>query len=143
METAFVRNLILGSISIAAPSRSDCPLRYLATQESAPSQHLSFCERTQRRVITSAPGSNLTFAAFRIDKAKDIVRSDIEGEMRSFLEAVLNAYEIHGVDELALTKISDFLRVRYGGTNGAKQMLGGIPQIKQAFTEIQTYLYAE
>ena len=78
----------------------------------------------------------------RVSKAKDVGLFEIEGEMRSFLEAVLNAYEIHGVDELALSKISDFLRVRYGGTNGAKHVLGGIPQIKQAFTEIQTHLYA-
>ncbi|SEW32914.1 type I restriction enzyme, R subunit [Cognatiyoonia koreensis] len=79
----------------------------------------------------------------RVSKAKDVGLSEIEGEMRSFLEAVLNAYEIHGVDELALTKITDFLRVRYGGTNGAKHALGGIPQIKQAFTEIQAHLYAD
>jgi len=79
----------------------------------------------------------------RVNKAKDVGLSNIEGEMRSFLEAVLNAYEIHGVDELALTKIADFLRVRYGGTNGAKHLLGGLPQIKQAFAEIQTHLYAD
>ena len=62
--------------------------------------------------------------------------------MRAFLEAVLAAYEVHGVDELALSKISDFLRVRYGGTNGAKNALGAIPEIKQAFMDIQTHLYA-
>ena len=63
--------------------------------------------------------------------------------MRAFLGAVLGAYEIHGVDELALTKIGDFLRVRYGGTNGAKEALGEIPKIKRAFTDIQSFLYAK
>ena len=62
--------------------------------------------------------------------------------MRSFLESVLSAYEIHGVNELALTKIGDFLRIKYGGTNGAKQKLGNIPDIRRAFMEIQTHLYA-
>jgi type I restriction enzyme R subunit len=62
--------------------------------------------------------------------------------MRSFLEAVLGAYEVHGVDELALSKIGDFLRVRYGGINGARQILGEIPKIKKAFTDIQAHLYA-
>lgn len=56
--------------------------------------------------------------------------------MRAFLEAVLGAYEIHGVDELALSKIGDFLRGNYGG----KRVLGEIPAIKFAFTEIQTHL---
>ena len=68
---------------------------------------------------------------------------DVEGEMRAFLEAVLGAYEVHGVEELALSKIGDFLRVRYGGTNGAKRALGEIPKIMQAFTDIQAHLYGE
>ncbi len=78
----------------------------------------------------------------RAGAARDIGLAGVEGEMRSFLEAVLAAYEIHGVDELALPKISDFLRVRYGGTNGAKNALGAIPDIKRAFMDIQTYIYA-
>ena len=78
----------------------------------------------------------------RADSARQDGLPDFEGEMRSFLEAVLTAYEIHGVDELALSKIGDFLKVKYGGTNGAKQVLGEIPQIKQAFMDIQAHLYA-
>ncbi|MGO4916547.1 EcoAI/FtnUII family type I restriction enzme subunit R [Pseudogemmobacter sp. W21_MBD1_M6] len=78
----------------------------------------------------------------RANAARDVGLSGIEGEMRSFLEAVLAAYEIHGVDELALSKITDFLRVRYGGTNGAKNALGAISGIKRAFMDIQTHIYA-
>lgn len=77
----------------------------------------------------------------RADRARDRGLAGIEGEMRNFLEAVLTAYEIHGVDELALSKIGDFLRVRYGGTNGAKRKLGAIPEIKRAFTDIQAHIY--
>ncbi|MDO7625136.1 MAG: hypothetical protein MUQ59_02565, partial [Loktanella sp.] len=62
--------------------------------------------------------------------------------MRVFLDAVLGAYEVHGVDELALSKIGDFLKVKYGGTNGAKRVLGEIPTIKRAFMDIQAHLYA-
>jgi type I restriction enzyme R subunit len=79
----------------------------------------------------------------RADLARSMGLSGFEGEMRSFLESVLSAYEIHGVDELALSKIGDFLKVKYGGTNGAKQKLGAIPEIKRAFMEIQAYLYAQ
>lgn len=78
----------------------------------------------------------------RASAARDVGLTGIEGEMRSFLEAVLAAYEIHGVDELALSKISDFLRVRYGGTNGAKNALGAIPEIRRAFMDIQAHIYA-
>lgn len=78
----------------------------------------------------------------RAEAARSTGLPDFEGEMRSFLEAVLTAYEIHGVDELALSKIGDFLKVRYGGTNGAKRKLGAIPDIKQAFMDIQAHLYA-
>ncbi|AGI69030.1 hypothetical protein OAN307_c35530 [Octadecabacter antarcticus 307] len=77
----------------------------------------------------------------RADIARDVGLAEIDGEMRSFLEAVLAAYERHGVDELALSKIGDFLRVKYGGTNGAKRVLGEIPTIKKAFTDIQMHLY--
>lgn len=67
--------------------------------------------------------------------------TEAEGEMRAFLEAVLAAYEIHGVKDLALSKIGDVLKVKYGGTNGAKRVLGEIPIIKQAIMDIQTHLY--
>jgi type I restriction enzyme R subunit len=77
----------------------------------------------------------------RAEKARNAGLKEVDGEMRSFLEAVLAAYEVHGVDELALSKIGDFLKVKYGGTNGAKRVLGGIPAIRQAFVDIQTHLY--
>ena len=44
----------------------------------------------------------------RANKARTTGLVEADGEMRSFLEAVLAAYEIHGVDELALSKIGDF-----------------------------------
>ncbi len=78
----------------------------------------------------------------RAEAARNQGLASFEGEMRAFLEAVLAAYEIHGVDELAMTKIGDFLKVKYGGTNGAKRVLGEIPTIRQAFMDIQAHLYA-
>lgn len=62
-------------------------------------------------------------------------------EMRGFLDYVLGAYERHGVDELASRKIADFLRIRYGGTNDAKRLLGPVPAIREAFIAIQAHLY--
>lgn len=67
--------------------------------------------------------------------------SGYEKEMRGFLEYVLHAYEVHGVDELSPRKISDFLRIRYGGTNDAKVKLGPVKDIRGAFVDIQRYLF--
>jgi hypothetical protein len=64
-----------------------------------------------------------------------------EREMRGFLDYVLEAYEKHGADELASRKIADFLRIRYGGTNDAKRLLGPVPAIREAFIAIQAHLY--
>lgn len=79
----------------------------------------------------------------RASNARASGLSGTVGEMRWFLEAVLTAYEVHGVDELALSKVGGLLKVRYGGTNGAKQKLGEIAAIKKAFMDIQTHLYAQ
>lgn len=64
-----------------------------------------------------------------------------EREMRHFLDFVLDGYQRHGVDELASRKIADLLRIRYGGTNDAKRMLGPVSGIREAFIAIQGHLY--
>ncbi len=64
-----------------------------------------------------------------------------EFEMRQFLDYVLQAYEVHGVEELSLRKIRDFLRIRYGGTNDAKAALGSVAEIRKAFIDIQGHLF--
>ena len=77
----------------------------------------------------------------RAGTAKTTGLDGYQREMRSFLEYVLEAYERHGVDELASRKIADFLRIRYGGTNDAKRVLGTVPAIRDAFIAIQAHLY--
>jgi len=80
----------------------------------------------------------------RKDRADSVKATGLGGyqrEMRSFLEYVLEAYERHGVDELASRKIADFLRIRYGGINDAKHALGPVPAIREAFVSIQAHLY--
>ncbi len=79
--------------------------------------------------------------AQRVGAAKSNGLDGYQREMRSFLEYVLEAYERHGVDELSSRKIADFLRIRYGGTNDAKRVLGPVPEIRQAFIAIQAHLY--
>lgn len=78
----------------------------------------------------------------RAGAARESGMSGYEEEMRAFLDYVLQAYETHGIDELAPRKIADFLRIRYGGTNDAKRRLGDVATIRQAFIGIQRHLFS-
>ncbi len=77
----------------------------------------------------------------RADAARSTGLRGYEAEMRQFLDYVLQAYEVRGVEELSVRKIGDFLRIRYGGTGDAKAALGPMPDIRQAFVEIQRHLF--
>jgi type I restriction enzyme R subunit len=65
-----------------------------------------------------------------------------EGEMRSFLTGVLQAYAAHGERELSLLKLATFLIARYGTIADAKSRLGDTAAIRSAFIDIQRDLYA-
>lgn len=77
----------------------------------------------------------------RVRAARATGLEGCEREMRSFLDFVLGAYERNGIGELAPTKVGDFLRIRYGGINDAKRMLGSVDHIRAAFTGIQAHLF--
>ncbi|KRG86702.1 restriction endonuclease subunit R [Stenotrophomonas daejeonensis] len=77
----------------------------------------------------------------RVRAARDTGLEGCEREMRSFLDFVLGAYERNGIAELAPGKVGDFLRIRYGGINDAKRMLGTVEQIRSAFVGIQAHLF--
>ncbi|MGH8127032.1 MAG: type I restriction-modification enzyme R subunit C-terminal domain-containing protein, partial [Gammaproteobacteria bacterium] len=79
--------------------------------------------------------------AKRVETARATGLGGYEREMRSFLDYVLDAYKRHGIGELAPNKLPDFLRIRYGGTNDAKRMLGSVPEIRQAFVDVQGHLF--
>jgi type I restriction enzyme R subunit len=78
----------------------------------------------------------------RVEGAKATGLDGYEAEMREFLSYILQAYELQGIDELAPHRISDFLQIRYGGTNDAKRVLGSIPEIRGAFIDIQKHLFS-
>ena len=77
----------------------------------------------------------------RAESARGSGLAGYEPQMREFLGHVLSAYERHGVDELAPSKLGDLLRIRYGGTNDAKRVLGPVVDIRNAFIAIQAHLY--
>ncbi|WIW96186.1 hypothetical protein QQX03_03515 [Altererythrobacter rubellus] len=63
--------------------------------------------------------------------------------MQAFLAYILQAYEMQGIRELAPSRISDFLQIRYGGTNDAKRKLGSVGVIRGAFLDIQKHLFQQ
>ena len=77
----------------------------------------------------------------RADAARATGFSGYEAEMREFLNYVLGAYEAQGINELAPSRLPDFLRIRYGGTNDAKRLLGSLADIRNAFVGIQEHLF--
>ncbi len=79
--------------------------------------------------------------AERVQTAKAAGMDGYEEEMREFLGYVLQSYEVQGIRELEPTKIGDFLRIRYGGTNDAKRKLGSVVEIRKAFFDIQKHLF--
>jgi len=79
----------------------------------------------------------------RVQSAKAVGLSGYEQEMREFLGYVLQSYELQGIHELEPSKLPDFLRIRYGGTNDAKRRLGSVPEIRGAFLDIQKHLFQD
>lgn len=77
----------------------------------------------------------------RVAEAKTAGLGGYEEEMREFLSYVLQSYEVQGIRELELSKIGDFLRIKYGGTNDAKRKLGAVADIRGAFIDIQRHLF--
>ena len=106
------------------------------------------------RILIDAKDSDifdvLAYVRFSLDpitrkaRAENARGAGLEGyelEMRDFLKDVLYAYERDGVAELGYGRLADLLRVRYGSTNDAKRILGELPTIKNAFGDVQRYIY--
>jgi len=79
--------------------------------------------------------------ADRVEAVKLAGMDGYEEEMREFLSYVLQSYEVQGIRELEPSRLGDFLRIRYGGTNDAKKKLGSVSEIRAAFFDIQRHLF--
>lgn len=78
----------------------------------------------------------------RADAVKGERFGEFQGDLKELLISILDAYERNGEDELATTKLGQFLTARYGSVGEAKNRLGGLPQIKTAFNQMQARLYS-
>ncbi|MCL1628157.1 hypothetical protein M3N55_05380, partial [Roseibaca sp. V10] len=78
----------------------------------------------------------------RADAVKHSGLANLQEDMKALLIIILDAYERHGEHELASTKLGQFLTARYGSVGEAKNRLGGLPEIKDAFHRMQAQLYS-
>ena len=80
----------------------------------------------------------------REERADDVRQAGLEkadGELGQLLLGILQAYEIHGENELASTKLASFMIGRYGSVREGRARLGDLPAVQAAFRQMQTSLY--
>ena len=78
----------------------------------------------------------------RADAVKGESFAEIQSDLKEMLISILDAYERNGEDELATTKLGQFLTARYGSVGEARNRLGSLPQVKAAFHQMQARLYS-
>ena len=78
----------------------------------------------------------------RVDGVRQGGMALADGELRELLFGILQAYETHGEEELASSKLQSFLIGRYGSVSEGKERIGDLSTIQNAFRRMQAGLYA-
>jgi type I restriction enzyme, R subunit len=77
----------------------------------------------------------------RARRAKAAIDRKFSTAEQVFIDFVLAQYVKEGVDELAVTKLSPLLKLRYGAITDAQRALGATGQIQHIFSDFQRFLY--
>jgi len=86
--------------------------------------------KTRKERVSRVNGNKQVFAVYSDFKAID------------FLKFVLLRYEVDGVEELGEDKIGDLIKLsELGSIQDAKNVFGGLPQLKQAYYQLQENIY--
>ena len=86
--------------------------------------------KTRKERVSQVNGNEQVFAVYSDFKAID------------FLKFVLMRYEADGVEELGEDKIGDLIKLsELGSIQDAKNVFGGLPQLKQAYYQLQENIY--
>ncbi|MDC7999694.1 DEAD/DEAH box helicase family protein [Aequorivita todarodis] len=88
-----------------------------------------------------AYNKSLMLRMHRAEKAK-IHFNDYNPAQQEFLNFVLDQYVKTGVEELDESKLSNLLVLKYHAITDAKNELGSIPEIRNAFIGFQSHLYS-
>jgi len=106
------------------------------------------------RILIDAPRNDLfdvlAYVRFnlpplmRSERVERVILDELggyEAEMQRFLAVVLNGYEKDGVAELATNRLGQLLTIQYGSMHDAKEQLGSVNSIRNAFLQVQADLY--
>ena len=86
--------------------------------------------KTRKERVSQLNGNKQVFAVYSDYKAID------------FLKFILKRYEADGVEELGEDKIGDLIKLsELGSIQDAKNVFGGLPQLKQAYYQLQENIY--
>ena len=86
--------------------------------------------KTRKERVSRVNGNEQVFAVYSDYKAID------------FLKFILMRYEADGVEELGEDKIGDLIKLsELGSIQDAKNVFGGLPELKQAYYQLQENIY--
>ena len=78
----------------------------------------------------------------RADGLREDGLSKFDAELKALLLGILQAYESHGENELASSKLRPYLIARYGSVNESRAKLGAPSVVREAYRRMQSELYA-
>jgi type I restriction enzyme, R subunit len=78
----------------------------------------------------------------RADGLRNEGLSKFDDELKALLLGILQAYESHGENELASSKLGQYLVARYGSVNESREKLGEPSVVRDAYRRMQAELYA-
>lgn len=82
----------------------------------------------------------------RHDRAENVRQhgmADFDTEMQELLLGILRSYETNGENELATTRLAQYLTAKYGSVHESKAALGDLPTVRDAYLRLQSDLYAK
>jgi type I restriction enzyme R subunit len=77
----------------------------------------------------------------RVAKSQNSIFRTLTQKEKEFIEFVLSQYIESGVEELAVEKLPDLLKIKYFTINDAIRMLGDVRVIRELFIGFQRELY--
>lgn len=66
----------------------------------------------------------------------------LNAAQQQFVNYLVNAYIVSGVDELRMDKLKTLLELKFGSVSEGITALGGAPLARQTFKDFQHHLYA-
>lgn len=77
----------------------------------------------------------------RVEQHREVIFSEYDEKLQTFLDFVLSQYVQEGVGELDQEKLPHLLELKYRAVSDAAEQLGGVSRIREAFVGFQRHLY--